>query len=206
MTPRLILASASPRRSELLKSAGFDARVCKSDLDDGDLVYPRVRPEAFVVSLSWFKASRVMQQLPSAGAVVLAADTMCVCDDAVLGKPQNERDAREMLVSLRGRAHRTVTGVTAVDVDGRRHMFVDVARVALGAIDDAAIDAYVATGSWRGKAGGYNYAERVAAGWPMSCDGDPTSVMGLPMTRVVPLLESFGVVRSARRQRTEGRE
>ncbi|MDZ4830594.1 MAG: nucleoside triphosphate pyrophosphatase [Phycisphaerae bacterium] len=195
MTPRLILASASPRRSELLKSAGFDARVCESDLDDGDLVYQRVRPEAFVVSLSWFKASRVMQQRPLAGAVVLAADTMCVCDDAVLGKPQNERDAREMLVSLRGRVHRTVTGVTAVDVDGRRHMFVDVARVALGAIDDAAIDAYVATGAWRGKAGGYNYSERVAAGWPVSCDGDPTSVMGLPMTRVVPLLESLGVAR-----------
>ena len=195
MRPRLVLASASPRRLELLHAAGFDPHVIESDLDDGELRRPDIRPEAFVVAASWFKASRIMKSTDTTATVVLAADTMCVCGVDVLGKPRDERDARSMIRALGDRSHRTVTGVSVVEPDGRRHLFVDVAEIEIGRLDQDAIDAYVVSGEWRGKAGGYNYAERIAAGWPVACEGDPTSVMGLPMSRVIPLLESFGVQR-----------
>jgi septum formation protein len=196
MTPSLVLASGSPRRRELLRSAGFDPIVAESDIDDALVPRSSLPLEQFVGALAWFKATRVLSRVPLANAVVLAADTTCIDGDAMLGKPIDADDARAMLRRLRGRSHRVATGVALVEPAGARHLFVDVADVALGPISDEAIDAYVESGAWRGKAGGYNYAERVAAGWPVACDGDPTGVMGLPMIRTVPLLESLGVRRT----------
>ncbi|MBL9149353.1 MAG: septum formation protein Maf [Phycisphaerae bacterium] len=195
MTKTLVLASASPRRRQLLASAGFDARVAESDLDDARVVPGAVRPEELVQALSWFKARRVRDASGLADCVLLAADTVCVDGRRVLGKPRDAEHARSMIRDFRNRAHRTMTGVTLVTADGARRLFVDVATVSLGHLDDDAIDAYVASGAWRGKAGGYNYAECEAAGWPLACDGDPTSVMGLPMRRTVPLLAALGVAR-----------
>ncbi|MBL9119379.1 MAG: septum formation protein Maf [Phycisphaerae bacterium] len=194
----LVLASASPRRRLLLREAGFAPTVIESDIDDGGLPCGAVAPEAFVMALSWFKARRVVTQGAPAHAVILAADTICVHENELLGKPRDAEHAAAMLRAMRNRAHRVVTGVTIVPVDRdaiARLIFVDVATVRLGAIADAAIDEYVDGGTWQGKAGAYNYSERVAAGWPVTCDGDPTGVMGLPMLRVVPLLGRLGVRR-----------
>ncbi len=193
---RLVLASASPRRRLLLRDAGFDPEVLESDLDDAHLTRGRVPAEAFVVALSWFKARRVMWRHAPREAVVVAADTVCVHESELLGKPRDAAHAGAMLRAMRARAHRVVTGVTVLSVEGERHLFVDVALVSVGPLADDAIDAYVASGDWRGKAGAYNFSERVAAGWPVRCDGDPTGVMGLPMRRVIPMLERLEVVRS----------
>ncbi len=195
MTRRLVLASASPRRRQLLRGAGFAPEVLESDLDDALLSCPGATPDRLVAALAWFKVRRVLERYPDLDAVVLGADTVCVDGDRVLGKPKDESEARAMLRDLAGHEHRTLTGVAIVDAAGVRHLFVDTARVEVGPLEDAAIDAYVASGAWRGKAGGYNYIERVEAGWPVACVGDPTSVMGLPMRRTVPLLEELGVER-----------
>jgi septum formation protein len=192
---RLVLASGSPRRRELLEAAGFAPEVLESDLDDGRLRPGRVDPIHFVVASAWFKARRVLERYRLRGAIVLAADTVCLDGDRILGKPSDAADAAAMLRRLRGAVHRATTGVCVIDADGRRRLFSDAALVSMGPIDDDAIDSYVASGAWRGKAGGYNLAERIAEGWPIRCDGDPTSVMGLPMRRVVPLLVATGAAR-----------
>jgi septum formation protein len=191
----LVLASASPRRLQLLRTAGFEPRVIESDLDDADVVPGRVSPEALVMALAWFKAQRARWRGTPADAVVLAADTMCVHAGELLGKPRDSAQAADMLRAMRGRAHRVVTGVALVAEGIARVIALDSATVHLGAVADDEIDNYVRSGQWRGKAGGYNYSERVHAGWPLSCDGDPTGVMGLPMVRVVPLLERFSAFR-----------
>lgn len=198
----LVLASASPRRKLLLGEAGFDPRIMESDIDDGGLPRGAVSPECFVMALAWFKVARVRYCGAPDGAILIGADTVCVHESELLGKPRDEADAAEMLRAMRDRSHRVVTGVAVLPVSDRpaedvshRRIFVDAAVVRLGRLPDEAIDAYVASGDWKGKAGGYNYSERLQAGWPVSCAGDPTGVMGLPMRRVVPLLDRLGAAR-----------
>lgn len=190
----LVLASASPRRRQLLEAAGFRPRTLAADLEDDAVRVQFLLPAALVEALAAFKAARVARLLAAAGegdAVVLAADTLCFDGSRPIGKPRDALEAAAFLRGWRGRPHSTVTGVCVL-ADGRRTLFADRATVEVGALEDAEIDRYVTSGAWRGKAGGYNLAERIAAGWPIRCEGDPTSVMGLPMGRVVPLLRSVG--------------
>lgn len=190
----LVLASASPRRRELLEAAGFRPRPIAADLEDDAVRVRFLMPAALVEALAAFKAARVARMLGDAGepeAVVLAADTLCFDGSRPVGKPRDEAEAAAFLRTWRGRPHRTVTGVCVL-ADGRRTLFSDVATVEVGELDDGEIERYVSAGGWRGKAGGYNLAERLAAGWPIRCEGDPTSVMGLPMARVAPLLRELG--------------
>jgi len=192
---RLVLASASPRRLSLLREAGFVPEPIPADVEDDAVRIRLLGPESMVEALAAFKAARVAATLARAGdrsePVVLAADTLCFDGERPVGKPRDPAEAAAFLRSWRGRPHRTVTGVCVL-ADGRRTLFSDVAIVEVGSIADAELDAYVASGAWRGKAGGYNLADRVDAGWPIRCEGDPTSVMGLPMRRVVPLLRALG--------------
>lgn len=161
--------------------------------------------EVRVMGLAWFKAAQLLETQvrsrlphggdtgsPDADAIILAADTLCELDGDIIGKPRDERDARAVLERLQARSHRTCTGVCAVDRrSGRRQLFADVAIVTLGRLTTEQVEAHLAGGAWRGKAGGYNFADQVAAGWPLRCEGDPTSVMGLPMRRVRPLLDAL---------------
>jgi len=190
----LVLASASPRRRALLEAAGFRPRSFAADLEDDAVRVRFLLPEALVEALAAFKAARVARLLGDDGdpaPVVLAADTLCFDGSRPVGKPRDAAEAAEFLRSWRGRPHRTVTGVCVL-ADGRRSLFSDAATVEVGPLEEGEIERYVASGDWRGKAGGYNLAERIAAGWPIRCEGDPTSVMGLPMARVAPLLRSLG--------------
>lgn len=203
----LVLASASPRRQLLLRVAGFAPVVVESDIDDAGVRRGAVSPEAYVMALSWFKATRVAWRIDRgeapprgdlAAPVIVAADTVCVHEDELLGKPRDAGHAAEMLRAMRNRAHRVVTGVTIVPPGGRpwrRLVLVDVAMVRLGQLGDDEIDRYVGGEGWRGKAGAYNFSERVDAGWPVECEGDPTGVMGLPMRRVARILDGLGVPR-----------
>lgn len=94
-----------------------------------------------------------------------------------------------MIRNLRDGSHDVVTGVAIIDTrSGERHLFTDAARVTVGSILDAEIDAYVRGDDWRGKAGAYNLRDRIAAGWPMTFVGDETTIMGLPMLRLVEVL------------------
>lgn len=190
------LASSSPRRKRLLEEAGITPRVEPSDLDDAQMKRGSgTSPEAWVMTLAFFKGRRVADRLherndaQSVGGTVLAADTLCVHDNELLGQPRDEVHAREMLRAMRNSTHRTMTGVCLIDLaTNERTLFVDIASVRMGEITDAMIDEYVASGEWRGKAGAYNLIERQDAGWPIACEGDPATVMGLPMQRLKPML------------------
>ena len=105
-----------------------------------------------------------------------------------------------MLTQMRNRQHQTITGVClmALGLSGetvRRRIFCDRANVTIGSLSDEQIQQYLASGQWQGKAGGYNLAERIDAGWPIQCEGDPTTVMGLPMQRLAEHLAQPGGMR-----------
>ena len=166
-------------------------RVVRSGIDDGLLTPGAVSPIEWTMALAFLK-SRAGQRASGDEGVFMGADTMVVLGDRLVGQPKDGPDARRMIADLSGGDHEVDTGVALVYGQGRserRLMFADVATVRVGVFPDAAIDAYVASGEWRGKAGAYNLIERVEAGWPIEWEGDPGTVMGLPMVRLRPMLE-----------------
>lgn len=201
----LWLASRSPRRKLMLERAGFDVRVQPPDFDDARLRPGRVTVYEWVTALAALKAWRVADLVRGVGdrfalwfdawasfglkGTVIGADTMCVKGGEALGQPRDADDARRMLRLLRNAEHQTITGVCLIDLaTGGRLMFCDRALVRVGHVSDAHIDQYVSSGDWRGKAGAYNLSERIHAGWPIECLGDPATVMGLPMQRLKRLM------------------
>ncbi len=193
---RVHLASRSARRRELLRGAGIEHEAAHPGGDDGQLSPGNVSPEAWVMALAYLKAATAARSEGADGAlgarVVLGADTVVVHRGAMLGQPADAADARRMIVAMRDDVHDVVTGVALLDpATGRRELFVDRAVVRVGHVPDEQIDAYVASGEWAGKAGAYNLSERLAAGWPIEYDGDPGTIMGLPMRRLTGRLAAF---------------
>lgn len=194
--PKVRLASRSVRRRELLRQAGIEHDACEPGVDDGELRPGAVRPEEWVAALAYLKAAATVERMTARDAaespVVLGADTVVVHRGRIIGQPRDEAHARAMLRDLQDAEHDVVTGVALVDAEGaRRDLFTDRASVRVGPINDGEIDSYVASGEWRGKAGAYNLVERIAAGWPITWEGDPGTVMGLPMRRLVRRLEAW---------------
>jgi septum formation protein len=194
---RLLLASSSPRRSQLLKQAGVRFDTIDSGVDDAALRFSgAVTPRAWAMALANLKAAaahdRLRRGAQTRDATILGADTIVVKDGRVIGQPRDRDDARAIICSLRAGAHTVVSGVALIDADtGERVLFVDEAHVRLGDIDDDRVEAYLDTDAWRGKAGAYNLSERIADGWPIQHEGDPATVMGLPMVRLAPLLRTW---------------
>lgn len=189
----LVLASGSPRRIELLRLHGFAPEVEPADIDDAAIALGTA--SAFVVpaALAHFKARRVRDRRELRGARpawILAADTVCERDGAVLGKPADRDAARAMIRSLAGRAHDVVTGWCLLSPEGTARVGRDVAHIEIGDLPDALLGPFLDEGRWRGKAGGYNLPEVVALGWPVRCEGDPETVVGLPVTRLAPMLRA----------------
>lgn len=181
-------------RFEMLVAAGFEPQRLAGELEDSALRPDPRGAKATCVARAAFKAAEAQVALRAQActedAVILAADTLCAIDERLLGKPTHAAEARAMIQSLQGQAHETITGVALVDgASTWRSTWCDSARVQLGVLDDDELDRYIASGQWRGRAGGYNLQDRVAAGWPITCEGDPTTVMGLPMNRLAPMLE-----------------
>lgn len=144
------------------------------------------------MALAWLKARRVAELLDQPPCTVIGADTVCVHDRRILGQPGDRHEAGVMIRSMRNTRHRTISGVCLYEpTAGRRLMFYDAARVNIGHLPDDTIDAYLDSDDWQGKAGGYNLADRQNAGWPIECEGDPGTVMGLPMRRLGPMLDDW---------------
>lgn len=183
---RLVLASSSPRRQELLRQLGLTFTVDPADLDES--VRPLEAPRAYVERLARAKAAAVAARHP--GAAVLAADTSVVVDERILGKPADEAEGRAMLELLSGRAHEVLTSV-AVQAGGLESMVVSTA-VRFRRLSPAEIAWYVATGEGRDKAGGYASQARAGA-FITAMDGSSTSVIGLPLAESVAMLERAGV-------------
>jgi septum formation protein len=185
---RLILASASPRRRELLAQAGYEFAVEAADVDESR----RVGEEAgaYVLRLAEEKARVVLRRYPpilTEPLVVLGADTCVVCEGEILGKPVDARDAERMLRRLSGRTHRVLTGVAAVT---RAGMMSDVVstEVTFSAIPETELAAYCRTAEPMDKAGAYGI-QGYAARWIPRIDGCYFNVMGLPIARTVRLID-----------------
>lgn len=189
----LWLASRSPRRRQLLAEYGYEFSLAESGLDDGDLDPGTVDPAEWVMALAYLKAIAAVRELDPAepNRPVLGADTVCVIEGRIVGQPTDENHAREILLAVSDGAHHVLTGVAIVcPQSDRRDVFFERALVTVGDLTPF-IGAYVASGDWRGKAGAYNLAERLDEGWPIEHDGDPTSIMGLPMRQLNERLDAF---------------
>ncbi len=188
MPPQLILASASPRRRELLGALGLTYAVAPSDADEVQL--PGEGAHAMAHRLSRAKAQAVAERHPQ--ALTLAADTMVVLDGAVLGKPGSPAEAGEMLARLRGRRHEVYTGLALCQPAlGRLASWVAITGVAMRAYGEAEVRAYIATGDPLDKAGAY--AIQHPAFSPVDHLEDCyTNVMGLPLCHVYLALRAWG--------------
>jgi septum formation protein len=186
----IVLASASPRRADLLASAGVRFIVVPSQVIEERL--PAETPEAFVRRLAAAKARGVAATRRD--GMVLGADTEVVLDGEVLGKPRDDEGARAMLARLSGRAHDVLSGYEVYDVAaGRGEGDVVRTRVEFAPLGRAEIDAYVATGEPRGKAGAYAIQGR-AAGMIRRIEGSYTNVVGLPLREVLDTLARMGAL------------
>ncbi|MEM1353403.1 MAG: Maf family protein [Planctomycetota bacterium] len=193
--PRLILASQSPRRAQLLRDAGLVFEQVSPPFADPDQPEDRsLNAEQHAMELARAKAASLARTL-SSPALILAADTLCVDHhNRLVGKPRDRDHARAMLRGFANRDHAVVTGV-AIQVAGpgqfragETRAFTDRAVVSFGEVSAQTIEAYLDLDQWRGKAGGYNLFDRQAAGWPIRVAGDPTTVVGLPMQRLLPII------------------
>jgi septum formation protein len=185
---KVILASQSPRRRELLRRICLEFEVVPSGVDE-TLEAGRLAPA--VTNLALRKAEAVAQRVGR--GVVVAADTVVVIDDVVLGKPAGPDEAKTMLVRLRGRQHEVLTGVGLVDAgSGRAVANAVVSRVLMAAYSDATIEEYVASGSPLDKAGAYAIQDLQGA-LVDAVVGSYTNVVGLPVEATRWLLAGFGV-------------
>ncbi len=178
----LVLASASPRRRELLATLGLDFSIVVPEIDETPK--PDEKPRAFAERLAAEKAGAV--DVPG---IIIAADTIVVQDETILGKPTDEQHACEMLRSLSGVAHEVVTGV-CVKSSERTVVFSVGTQVAFRAVKEAEIAAYVATGESMDKAGAYAI-QGGAAHMVRRIDGSYTNVVGLPLCELYEALISF---------------
>lgn len=183
---RLILASQSPRRRELLSLTGIPFEVDAPEVDE---TYTLGARDA-VLELSRRKALAAAARHP--GQVILASDTLVAVDDVPLGKPADEADAFRMLRSLSGRWHQVYTGVCVISAAGDVYAEVDATDVRFGPMSDEAIRAYIATSEPMDKAGAYAL-QGIAGLWIEEIRGSHTNVIGLPLTLTRKLLENCGL-------------
>lgn len=193
MSARLILASVSPRRLDLLKQIGIvPDEVVAADIDEKPL--RRELPAALAERLAAAKARRVAERFP--GDIVLAADAVVACGRRVLPKAADESDARDCLRLLSGRRHRVHGGVAVVGPDGRLHSRLVTTVVTFKRLGAREIGDYLASGEWRDKAGAYAIQGRAAA-FVARVNGSYSNVVGLPLYETATLLDGLGFRRGA---------
>ncbi len=187
-TTPLVLASASPRRMDLLARIGIvPDRVVAAEIDETPL--DGEAPPELARRLAQAKAMKVAKGYR--GALVLGADTVVACGRRVLAKPAGEDEARKMLEMLSGRRHRVLGGISVVDQDGRAHSRLVTTSVTVKRLGAAEIEAYIVSGEWRGKAGGYAI-QGLFSGYVRRINGSYTNVVGLSLTETLDLLNGLG--------------
>jgi MAF protein len=187
--PTIILASASPRRAELLRSAAIPFTVDVANIPEEP--HPEERPRQHGERLAQEKAELVAKRNP--GKIVLGADTIVVVDDEILGKPRGDADAARMLRMLSGRAHEVITGVClAVLETGNRKLETrsERTKVYFEDLSSDDIQNYVATKEPMDKAGAYAI-QGIASRWVSKIEGDYANVVGLPVALVWKMLQKF---------------
>jgi septum formation protein len=189
MMPKLILASRSPRRRELLSEAGyrFEVRAPAETVEEG--LGSGESPAGLVARLACQKAADVARQVPEGW--VVGCDTVVECDGRVLGKPVDREHARRMLSTLSGRLHRVLTGVCLWKAPGdQRRVRVAVTTLRMDPLSAEQIEEYLAGGQWEGKAGAFGYQDQL--GWVHVLQGSESNVVGLPLELLAEMLASAG--------------
>ncbi len=187
---RLVLASTSPRRKELLGQLGLRFDIIPSEFDEGTIT--TADPAQLVRELAIGKARAVLSGLIGE-TIVIGADTIVLLDGEILGKPCDEAAARAMLASLAGRTHRVLTGVALIHLpDGREVVDHTETAVTMRPLTPGQIDAYVASGEPMDKAGAYA-VQGLGSVLVERLEGDYFTVVGLPLPRLARLLEDFGL-------------
>ena len=186
---KLILASASPRRAEVLRDAGYHFTVLSSAIDETP--YPDESPQDLVLRLAQTKADLAAARAVGP-AILIAADTEVVLDSHIFGKPRSSYDARSMLEKLSGRLHTVLTGVALVRLpDVERRSFVESTLVQFAPLSDEEIGRYLATGEPHDKAGAYAI-QGYAARYIPRIEGCYFNVVGLPVARLQHALSELG--------------
>jgi septum formation protein len=191
MTMKLILASSSPRRAEVLREAGFAFEVCAAQVDESR--HPHETVEKMVARLAEAKARAAAQLVrPRDSAVIIGADTVVELDGESFGKPGDAPDAREMLAALSGRAHHVLTGIFLLRLpDGATRSAVETTAVTFAPLSRREMEAYIASGEPFDKAGGYAIQGRAGRYIPR-IEGCYFNVVGLPLARLYVLLGELG--------------
>jgi septum formation protein len=181
---RLVLASASPRRAELLRAAGFAFEILAVDVDEG--VRPGERPEDYVRRLAMEKSAKAMASGMGSDTIVLGADTAVVVEGTILGKPRDDDDAASMLRRLSGRPHAVMTGISLRGPEWEAGR-VETTTVEFSPLSAADVAWYVESGEGRDKAGAYAI-QGLASRFIPRVDGSYSNVVGLPIAAVHELL------------------
>jgi septum formation protein len=189
---KVILASQSPRRVEILKQMGVDCEVFPADIDES--VLPGETPKKYVQRLAKQKAKTARQlinqkSIELQALPIIAADTTVVLHHEILGKPENDADAAQMLSKLSDTTHRVLTAV-AIDFDGQTDVLLSNTKVTMMPMSNTQILSYIATGEHHGKAGSYGI-QGSAAAWIKKIEGSYSGVMGLPIYETACLLRKY---------------
>ena len=177
----LILASASPRRQQLLADAGFEFETHFPDSNAEDARRQNELPEEYVRRLAFQKAKNVADKRER--GIILGGDTIVLCGGNILEKPKDRNDARNMLCQLRGQVHSVLSGLCLLKKDRGSepavHQGIDLTQLQMQPISDEQLESYLDTESWRGKAGAFGYQD--GNDWITILEGSESNVVGLPL-------------------------
>ena len=186
--PKLILASRSPRRRQLLEEAGYAFEVCAPGEAAECGLCSGESPAEMVARLAYQKAAEVATRIGE--GLILGCDTVVECAGQILGKPADQQHARQMLETLSGREHRVLTGLCLWKVpDGQAMTRVAVTTLRMDRLSAEELEQYLAGGQWAGKAGAFGYQDRL--GWVHVVQGSESNVVGLPLELLAEMLTSI---------------
>ena len=188
---KLILASGSPRRREMLAALGYEFDVFTANFDESSVSLAQPAEGVKQLALGKAEAARAAFNGTAENTVFLGADTIVALDDVCLGKPSSEAEAHEMLRSLSGKTHSVFTGVALVS-DEKSEVFVSETKVAFYDISDEEIDAYIASGEPMDKAGSYGI-QGLGGVFVKGISGDYQTVVGLPLSETYRMLKKYGI-------------
>lgn len=182
----LILASSSPRRQQLLREAGYEFSVMPPHEKAEDELAGGEAPAMLVARLAWQKGADVARRVES--GIVIACDTVAECEGRILGKPRDAEHARRMLLCLSGRVHRVYSGLCVWPVPvGEPELVVECTVLRMDKLAPPALEAYLATNGWEGKAGAFGYQD--GPDWLHIVQGSESNVVGLPMEALKKILK-----------------
>lgn len=188
--PQIVLASASPRRRELLASVGIQFQIIPSHIDETQ--QPNEEPEAFVLRLSQEKATEVAQRSTVSGRWFIGSDTIVLCDGVILGKPESQQDSADMLRMLSGRSHQVISGYAILDRHNNQWRSRSITTdVTFRSLTEREIEGYIASGEPADKAGSYAI-QGLGAFMVTAISGSYSSVVGLPLAQIVTDLQQLG--------------